>query len=451
LLGPKKAFSIKLGHKWKVFQLSALKKNIVWTAILASVGFFLSFASQIIISFYFGTSIELDAYWVALSLLNLFAFPLSPLKESLVPIVHRHSMHTLMSSSLHFSKGLSLILAVATVGVVALLFSGELVSGLILGVDSNEAIHLVTIQLYWLAPAIWLLAISETLNALLASFNKVIFQMTSRLMAAFATLFFIVILSAWIGIYSLPISFIFGQLVMCLVLAYAILKLGLAFKPSWPFGLGRDYFFLSLALLISTLSMQMYLLYEKYVFSSFGSGYIASFQYGVALTNVVIAILAISLANVFWPRFMKYREVADWDRLYNELTTAIKICLIVLGGLCSFIYVYANPIVEFIFFRGAFTRDALFTTSEMLRATIFTAIPIAVIAITGRALISLESAKSIVLVGLSVSISGFFVLMFSHFLHNLHLGIHHWLIANLVGCIASALMFAQIMKHKALH
>ena len=428
--------------------MTSLKKNIGWTTVLSTIGFLLIFASQIVVSYFFGTSPQLDAYWIAFALLNFLIFPLGPLKESLVPMVHGYAAQDSTKSSLYFSKGMTLILIVASVGVAIALLGGKQLSGMIAGDISEETYHLIVRQLYWLAPAIWLLAISETLNALLSSFHKVIFQMTSRVLAAATSLISIGALSQFIGINSLPISFISGQLMMSLVLIYAFFKLRISFRPSWPSGLGRDYFYLSFMLLVSAFFSQLYSLYEKNIFIGFGSGLISSFQYGVALTNVVIAILVGSFANVFWPRFMEYAKQENWDALSRELSLSVKLSVLGLGYFCTFIYIYAEPVVNIVFVRGAFDLESAIRTVEMLRATIFTALPIAVIILIGRVLISLKSAKSIMLVGLVVAISGSCVLKISQYLNSPEIAIHHWLFANSVGFIFSALFFAKLCNLK---
>ncbi|MBU3568160.1 lipid II flippase MurJ [Polynucleobacter alcilacus] len=427
--------------------MNSLKKKIGWTTLLSIAGFVLSFASQIIISYFFGTSAELDSYWVAFALMNLLAFPLASLKEALVPGVHQHGQSDPRKASAYFSQGMSLVLIVAAVGVIVAWLFGSSLSILMLGGTSSSAIEdLVMWQLHWLAPGILLLAISETLGALLTSFHKVIFQMVSRILAASTSLMCIGIFSGWIGINALSISFLFGQLVMSLVLVVVFLKMHIVFKPSWPRDLGQGFFYLCCTLLISALATQLYLLYEKAVFADFGTGIISSFQYGVSLTNVVIAILAGSLASVFWPRFMAYVQQDDLNSLYKEVALAIKISLIALGGVCSFAYLCASPIVSIIFVRGAFNQDAALKTAEMLQATIFTALPIAIITLLGRVLISLRSSKAIMFVGLSIAISGAITLKLAYQIESINLAIHHWLVANIIGCIVSALVFGRVIK-----
>ena len=427
--------------------MNSLKKNIGWTTILSIAGFILSFASQIIISYFFGTSAELDSYWVAFALMNLLAFPLASLKEALVPGVHQHGQSDPRNASVYFSQGMSLVILVAVIGMIAAWVFGPRLSALIIGDSPSSTIEvLVMRQLHWLAPGIVLLAISETLGALLTSFHKVIFQMISRVLAASTSLICIGIFSGWIGINAISIGFLSGQLVMSFVLIFVFLKLKIVFKPRWPGDLGRDYFYLTFNLLVSALAAQLYVLYERAVFADFGTGIISSFQYGVSLTNVVIAILAGSLASVFWPRFMAYVQQDDFSSLYKEVALAIKISLIALGGVCSFAYLCASPIVSIIFVRGAFNQEAALRTAEMLQATIFTALPIAIITLVGRVLISLKSSKAIMLVGLSIAISGAITLRLAYQIESINLAIHHWVVANIIGCIVSALVFGRVIK-----
>jgi len=49
-------------------------------------------------------------------------------------------------------------------------------------------------------------------------------------------------------------------------------------------------------------------------------------------------------------------------------------------------------------------------------------------------------------VGLSIAISGAITLKLAYQIESINLAIHHWLVANIIGCIVSALVFGRVIK-----
>lgn len=426
---------------------ASFRKNIYWTVLLAAGAFVFSFASQIVISYFYGTSAELDAYWAALAIINLLIFPIHPFRESLVPEIHRRSLEdSPKNASDYFSKALTLILMIALFGLGLSFLFPHFLSGLVVSSTSEQLRALVSEQLLWLAPAIILLAISETFNSLLASYQAVILQSASRLLAAGSTLAIIATMAGVVGIQALALGFIGGQLITVIALYMVIRKHGLCYRFAWPSNLGKTFFTLSGALLINYSASQIYSIYEKYIFSGFTKGLISAFQYGVSLTNVLITILGLSLANVFWPRFLGYAAKNDLEKAAQDTSIALKIILIGMGIICSIIYCNASTIIEVLFVRGAFDSESALKTSQALRAAIFTAIPIAGAALLGRALISFGAAKSLMYIGLSIAISGVGVLSLAQLIGSDQIAMSHWFIANLIGFILSVFLFLRILK-----
>ena len=428
--------------------VASFRQNIFWTVLLAAGAFIFSFASQIVISYFYGTSAELDAYWAALAIVNLLIFPIHPLRESLVPEIHRRSLEdSPKNASEYFSKALTLILFIATFGLcLSFAFPGFL-SSLVVHSNYEELPRLVSQQLLWLAPAIILLAISETFNSLLASYQAVILQSVSRLLAAGSTLAIIAILAGVVGIQALALGFMGGQLITVIALYMVIRKRGLNYRFTWPANLGKAFFTLSGALLINYTASQIYSIYEKYIFSGFSQGLISAFQYGVSLTNVLITILGISLANVFWPRFLAYANSRDFNQANRDMSAALKIVLLGMSIICTIIFCNAETIIHILFVRGAFDADSALRTSQALKAAIFAAVPITAASILGRALISFGAAKNVMMIGIVTAITGLLVLFVAQQFDIYEIAIMHWLLANIVGFFLSGVFFIRLLNH----
>lgn len=422
---------------------STLRRSFAWTGGLSSIGFLASFASLVIISYHFGASAELDAYWAAFALMNLLAFPLGPLREALVPEFHRRLQGDRGAASAYFSRAMTLILLVAAIGTLAGWLLAEPLTALAVSGKQPQVRTLAVNQLYWLAPAVLLLAVSETLNAILAAYHRVILQTFARLLGVASSL---VVLGMFAGIlhsHVLPLAFISAQVTITLVQTTALRRHGLCFRFAWPSALGERFLAVSGALFFSYAASQGYAVFEKHTLTSFAAGMVSSFQYAVSLTNVLITLVGVTLANVLWPRFMEHAAVEDRGRLYSEVSVVSRFVFLTIGWLCALTWLNATALIELIYARGAFDAAAVSRTANALQMAVFAALPISVSMIMGRALISLGAARSVVVTGVTIALVGVITLAMARLLGSPVLALSHWLLANLAGLAIQALLLAR--------
>jgi putative peptidoglycan lipid II flippase len=422
---------------------STLRRSFAWTGGLSSIGFLASFASLVIISYHFGASAELDAYWAAFALMNLLAFPLGPLREALVPEFHRRLRGDRGTASAYFSRVMTLILLVAAIGTLTGWLLAEPLTVLAVSGKQPQVRTLAVNQLYWLAPAVLLLAVSETLNAILAAYHRVILQTFARLLGAASSLAVLGMFAGILHSHVLPMAFIAAQVTITLVQVSALRRHGLSFRFAWPGALGARFVAVSGALFFSYAASQAYAVFEKHTLTSFAAGMVSSFQYAVSLTNVLITLVGVTLSNVLWPRFMEHAAVEDRGRLYSEVSVVSRFVFLAIGWLCALTWLNATTLVELIYARGAFDAAAVSRTANALQMAVFAAVPISVSLIMGRALISLGAARSVVATGVSTALVGVIVLAMAHLLGSSALALSHWLLANLAGLAIQALLLAR--------
>ena len=422
---------------------SMLRSNIASTVGISSIGFLVSFASQIVISYHFGASAELDAYWAAFALMNLLAFPLTPLRDALVPEFHRRLKEDAKDASAYFSRALTLILLISAMGTLAGWLLAEPLTTVAVSAKQPQVRALAVGQLYWLAPAILLLAFSETLNSIMSSYHRVVMQAFARLLGMVATLLVLALFAGVLQTHVLPLSVIAAQATIALVQVVALRREGLVFRPAWPTDLGKRFLAVSGALLATYAASQAYAVFEKYTLTSFSAGLVSAFQYSVALTNVLITLVGVSLSNVLWPRFLDHAAGEERGRLYADVSVAVRLALLVMGWLCALVWLNAAALIELVYARGAFDASAVARTADALRIAVFAAVPISVGLLMGRALISLGAARSVMVVGIATTLAGSTVLLAARLLGSPVLALSHWLLANLVGMTVYVLLLAR--------
>lgn len=412
----------------------ALKKTLGATGFLTVLGFIASFASLVVISYFFGTSAQLDAYWIAFTIMNVLASLAAPMREALVPEFHRRLQQDAHKAMQYFSQTMTLILIVAFGGALIAWGLAEPLASLAVSSNNSEISVLTVNQIYWLAPAVVLLVVSETLNSLLVVYNRVIFQSASRLLGTISSLFILGVCSGLLNAHALPIAFISAQTVTIVVQTYALYKEGLKFRIARPI-VDTKFLAVSGSLLISYAASQGYTLLEKHALTFFEAGLVSSFQYAVSLTNVIITLVGVTISAVLWPRMLSFAATKDHAIIFTEAMLTTRLIFLGLGGLCAIVWLNASSIVTLLFARGAFTTSDIPRAAEALQLAVFAAVPISVYFSLSKALLSVGAAKSLMVTGLFVAISGSLILACATISQSSTLALSHWVTANVAGLI----------------
>lgn len=403
---------------------------------LTAVGYLLSFCSQLLISAYFGTSQTLDAYWAGLAVVNLLCFYANPLREVLIPAMHRGNKDERDEVDRVLSAGLSLfVIAAGIASVVLVVFSDAFVT--MMTGSAGDTRDTLSRLIPWLLPYLWLFTIAETLNTFLISFGRAALQACSRILASFVLIAVIATAGTRMGIPALVLAQVASLVVVGGLSFIALRRMGfrivrhrigvLRGKGIYPrFG----------ALLGAQFLAHIYVVGERWAMIHASIGLVSAFQYSTALVNVLYTLIAVPVSNLLWSRFLgSYQcgEKAEAGRLAAHGALGIFTLLMLI---CIFAWLRAQDIVYLLFSRGAFDEASVALTTETLRATIFTAIPFGLGTIFSRFLMSFNQARRQAWVSITTTIAGMTVIMlalgFDH-----RAVIWHWLAANLVGAAVS--------------
>ncbi|WKJ92033.1 lipid II flippase MurJ [Methylomonas montana] len=401
--------------------------------------YFLGFGSQLLISYYFGTSSSLDEYWVAFSIINLLCFYTGAFKEALVPIMHQSKDAKEAGGVL--SAALLLLSGIAILSVILLILIQDMLVALV--ADGNEVDdRSIGLILYWFLPSILFFVLSETMNALLACYDKIIFQTMARLSGSVAMIACLFLYAASLGVKSMVIGVVLSQIFVLFFSAIALKVQGIKLaKPRFSVFMLGKFHKLFWSLLLTYFLAQGYAIYERSVMLAMKSGTIASFQYGVTLTNVIVSVIAYPLANLLWPRFLNSNAEKNIDDAIFTALRSTAVLYAVLLIICLFCFSNSYRIVEIVYARGAFDSASIDLASKTFRAAIFTAIPIGFFSVFGRFLMSVGAGYAFALVSVIVSFSGIAVLAVSSFLGNYNFVLFHWLISNSIGTLFCVIIF----------
>ena len=412
--------------------MTGLGRRFGWLVVLSAAGFLLSFGNQLVISFYFGTSPALDAYWALFAAAGFLLFYVHPLREALIPPVFSAMAQDRDRSSALLTAGVAALVLLASASALLLL---ALPAGLLdwLGIGRSAPGALLTGFVVYCG----LFALAETCNGLLLSFNRVVYQAVARLVAAVLSLLCLLMLAGRIGVLALLASLLLAQLVTLLISLVALRREGLrllwrGFAPLWQESRLLPVFF---SLLFSYLLAQAYVVFERVTLLGMAPGLVAAFQYSTTLVNVLISLLAYPLANLLWPRFLGHQARGDSGAMLDLAGQVAAPLALVLLACCAFVYRFAPEVVGLVFSRGAFGPESVERTVLALRASIFAALPIGMIAIFSRVLLSQGRARAMAVVGTGIALGGSGVIALGAWLGDAWVVQWHWTIGNTVGMI----------------
>lgn len=416
--------------------------------VLSAGGYLLSFGNQVVVSFHFGTSSALDAYWALFSLANLLLFHVQPLRDALVPPVHMAAGADRERACALFSAGLAAQALLALVSMTLLLLAPAGMLALF-GVNETGATAL------WVGflPYFLLYALAETCNSLLLSFNRVEYQAVARLVSALVGLACLWLLAGRIGVLALVFSLLVSQFVTLLVSGVGLQREGMrwvwrGFDPLWREPRVRSVF---AALLLTYLLAQVYVVCERTTMLSMMPGLVGSYQYSVSLVNVLISLLALPLSNLLWPRFLAQMRQGEADAMFLTAARGVAPLTLLLLACCAFAELFAQDIVQVLFARGSFDAASVAQTSQALRATVFAAIPVSLVTIFGKVLLTQGHGRAMVVSGASAALSGMAMVLLAGRLGSVSLVQWHWVTGNTVGLFVVLFILVRRTDRPARH
>ncbi|MFM2074259.1 MAG: Lipid flippase MurJ [Pseudomonadota bacterium] len=424
--------------------MASIQKRFGLLFVLSAAGFVLSFGNQLVVSYHFGTSVALDAYWALFAVANFLLFYVQPLREALVPPVFAAVAVDRQRASALFSAGLVLQAALALLSMTLLLLAPAKVLAWF-GMYKVDAPGL----LLGFLPFFVLYALAETCNGLLLSFNRAVYQAVARLVSAVIGLACLWLLAGRIGVLALLLSLLIAQFTALLVSTVGLWREGLRWDwqglaPLWQ--APRFKAVLS-ALLLNYLLAQAYVVCERVTMLGLLPGLVASYQYSVALVNVLVGLLAFPLANLLWPRFLAQASQEGADAMLQTAARVLAPLTLALLACCSFMERYAVEIVQLVFARGSFEAASVAQTSQALRATVFAAIPISLVTIFGRILLAQGRGGAMAVGGAGIALSGMGLVLLAGWLGSVMLVQWQWAIGNTIGmCVMAFLLLRRLAQ-----
>ncbi len=351
-------------NRWNGWQERSTNRRIF--GAMVTVGGFTTLvklaaaAKDMVIAYRFGTSDELDAFLIAF-VVPAFAVNLigGSLNAALIPtyiqvreregqVAAQRLLSNIMVMSIGFLVVLSAILAFTASYILPLVASGF----------SAEKMALAQILYYGLLSILVLSGVATTWGAVLNAEKRFALTAVAPVATSLITIPVVIVMGTLWGSYVLVIGMVGGALIeMCLV-GWGLTQAGISLVPRWC-GISpavkevlRQYApMVSAAFLMSGTSVV-----SQSMAATLGAGSVSALAYGSKVTNLLLGIGVLAVSTAVLPHFSRMVTAADWAGLRHTLLTYTYWLLLGTIPVTVALIYYSEPVVAFVFQRGAFTE-----------------------------------------------------------------------------------------------
>jgi putative peptidoglycan lipid II flippase len=324
------------------------------------------FASQVVIAAVFGTSTQLDVYWVVLAIVSyipgIFASGIAdPLIVSYVSAASAAERERLVSAVFTWNAVLGVLQGLAMVLGAGLLLN------LVAAGFSAEQLAAGRLMLLLAVPLPFVLSLFVLVVNLLAAEKHFTWPKAISLLQPLAVVVAVAVAAQRFGVYALVAGTVAGyvlQVAGCwYLLRRAQVRPRLSFElfPPPALALLRN----GAPLILATLIGGAMVFSDRNVASLLGAGAIAAIGYADNLQAKLIQVLLLPLSTVVFPYLAEHFNRGQFE---GVLTFVLRIVLLLFVPIAVFSAFFAPAIVGVLFQRGAFTTDDANAVAAILRA-----------------------------------------------------------------------------------
>ena len=393
----------RVGLRWRVLSSGTTNRRIVGAAVIVGgATAFVSLASivrDLLIAASFGTSDELDAFLIAIS---LPVFTVSVLggafASALIPAyIQARDQQGQATAQELFSSVMTLGIGFLTVAMAVLALLSTIVLPLLASGFDPAKLALTQRLFYLLLPSILFSGLAAMCSSVLNAGERFGLAAAAPAMVPLAMIGSLLLDRAG-GIQALVVGMIGGYALQLYFVAWALTRRGIGFRPRW-YGMSsalRQAISQYVPLVIGAALMSSTLLVDQAVAATLAPGSVAAFGYGTKVVVLVVGLGAGALGTAALPYLSKAALDSDWSQVQRTMRIYERLTLMVTLPLTGVLIVFSEPMIEIIFQRGAFTGADTMLVSN-IQAVYALQIPFYVLSILCARLLSSVGANRVLL------------------------------------------------------
>lgn len=348
-----------------------IARSALMLATLAFLGLALTVGWQLAIAAVYGTSGELDAFWIGAAIPTSIAnvFHLGVLTLLFVVVFHMpqgeggRAEKDRLASSVFNAVGIGTIAAAILLAIAAPQLVRWMGPGL-----APEHLPIASSTLRWLT---LLLVVSAPLGAMagiLNAFERFAPFAWSRVLGLALQIAVLFALATALGVDALSASLIAGTVAMVVACWPTFRKTGFQWSPVLAFrgDEARSVLRMMIALVLLGVLSRGNQIVDRWFASLLGDGAVSALEYGWRFEIPVSQILAFSIALPSFAMMALHAGNANMDEFRRTVAASVRLTAILVAPVILFLVVMREPLTVLWFQRGAFSPEAAATVASLI-------------------------------------------------------------------------------------
>jgi len=379
-----------------------MSKKVVSTSFLIILitltSKFSGFLRDVVMAAKYGATMNTDAFIMAQSIIGIISgLALTALGTTFIPIMSDYVMGKSKSETNRFLNVVYTIVLSLTmlICILALIFTPELVHILAPGF-SVKAYDLTTKLIRIMLPMIVLTALITLHTAKLQNHGSYLIPAAIGFPMNFTLIVGMLVWTSAYGIHGLAVAVVVGALLQVGMLLPFTRKLGYRFKIDFDFkepGLRRIGVMI-VPILIGSSIQQVNMLVDRILASGLAEGSIAALNFSNRLSVFVIGLLSAAVGSVYYTSMSNYSSAGQMELFKKLLRNTINVSMLLIIPASVGFIVLRLPIVQIVYQRGLFDRQASEMTAVALLYFTIGMVGFLLRDVLNRAFYALKDAKT---------------------------------------------------------
>lgn len=347
-----------------------LRKVALVLMLLTLVSKIFGLMREVIVSYYYGASYISDAYIISLTIPTIiFSFIGAGIATSFIPMYSNIEKIDGTKRADKFTSNLLLLVFIVSTCIILLVleFTSPIIKLFASGFNEETLVLAITFTKISIF-SIYFIGLGYVFKSYLQLKNSFISSGITGIFFNSIIVIFI-ILSYKYNLYLLSIGIVVAVLAEVFFLVPYMKKMG--YKISINFNLFNDKYlkrmcYLAIPVILGTSVNQINILVDRTLASQIAVGGISALNYANKLNLFIQGIFVITLATVLYPSISRMAAKNDIEGLKSKVIGALNIITVIILPISVLAMVFSEQIVEIVFGRGAFGKDAILMTSEGL-------------------------------------------------------------------------------------
>lgn len=345
-----------------------LFKASLIVSIIVVVGKFLGFARDAVIAAFYGSTWQTDAFFLALSLPYLiFPAVCNSVSTAFLSVYVSKIVHDEKTADKYASKMVCFAIMLAVVlSIVGIIIAPILVPILAPGFHDQQA--QLAISLTRITMAAFALSMINYMFAAILSSKKLFYgAQIAGVVYNLTVILLIMYLGKGQSMNTLTLVVVFGHaLQACMMILLSFKR----FHFTIPTGLfdvdARYLLHLAFPILLGNSIIQINNIVDKILASLLGGGGVSSLAYSNTLNRFVTNVFIMMLATVLYPSFTASYSAGQVKEFCQSIKKTLISLLLVIFPISLITTLYARDIVQVVYTRGNFGKEATLLTSAAL-------------------------------------------------------------------------------------